>query len=143
MSITDTRSETIRAEGEVVKRLGAWTTGRRFRVTARRAVVVLDLLLPQLEPGVVEISLDADRAMVKLLVPDGTRIETDDLHRRGRGRVKDWSGAAAAGGRIVRLTGELRDSEVRVHRGGIAILSLLRTREHRREVRTAHREGRL
>ena len=33
--------------------------------------------------------------------------------------------------------------EVRVHRGGVAILSLLASRAHRRQVREAHRSGRL
>jgi hypothetical protein len=37
----------------------------------------------------------------------------------------------------------MRSSEVRIHRGGVAILSLLTSREHRRQVREAHRAGRL
>ena len=133
----------IRAHGQVVKRFGAWTRARRFDIRASRGIVVLDLLLPELEPGEIEVALDIDHATVKLLVPDGANIDDGDLHRVGRGRVKDWTGTASADGRTVKLTGEMRDAEVRVHRGGVAILSLLASRRHRIEVRRAHREGRL
>jgi hypothetical protein len=37
----------------------------------------------------------------------------------------------------------MRDAEVRIHRGGIAILRLLLSRRHRNEVKQAHRDGRL
>ena len=70
-------------------------------------------------------------------------IDDDDLRRVGRGRVKDWTGTPAAGGRRIKLAGEMRNAEVRVHRGGVAILSLILSRRHRNEVRRAHREGRL
>jgi hypothetical protein len=139
----DTEPVRVRAHNRSVKNLGAWTTARRFDVRASRGGVVLDLLLPELEAGDIEIELDIDHATVKLLVPDGANIDDDDLRRVGRGRVKDWSGSAAPGGRRIKLVGEMRHGEVRVHRGGVAILSLLLSREHRREVRQAHREGRL
>jgi hypothetical protein len=133
----------IRAHNRSIKRLGAWTTSRRFDVRASRGAVVLDLLLPELEPGEIEIDLDLDHSMIKLLVPDGAVIDDDDLRRVGRGRVKDWTGSAAPGGRRIRLVGEVRNAEVRVHRGGVAILQLLLSRRHRREVRLAHQQGRL
>jgi hypothetical protein len=133
----------IRAHRRVVKNLGDWTTARRFDVRATRGVVVLDLLLPELEPGEIEIALDIDHATVKLLVPDGATIDDDDLHRVGRGRIKDWTGTAASGGRTIKLVGEMRDAEVRVHRGGVALLSLLTSRKSRQQVREAHRAGRL
>jgi len=133
----------IRAHRRSVKRLGAWTTARRFDVRASRGSVVLDLLLPELDPGEVEVDLDLDHSMVKLLVPDGANIDDDDLRRVGRGRVKDWTGTPSPGGRRIRLVGELRNAEVRVHRGGVAILQLMLSRRHRVEVRRAHREGRL
>ena len=143
--MTQTEAETVqvRAHRRVVKHLGDWTTARRFDVRASRGVVVLDLLLPELEPGELEIALDIDHATVKLLVPDGAVIDDDDLRRVGRGRVKDWTGTPAPDGRRIKLTGELRSAEVRVHRGGIAILTLLLSRAHRAEVRRARREGRL
>jgi len=138
-------SEPIRitAHGRSVKQLGDWTTSRRFDVRASRGFVVLDLLLPEIEPGEIEIDLDIDHAVVKLLVPAGANIDHDDLRRVGRGRVKDWTGSPAPGGRSIRLVGEMRNAEVRVHRGGVAILSLLTSREPRRLVREAHRAGRL
>jgi len=132
----------VRAHHSVVKHLGDWTTSRRFDVRASSGVVVLDLLLSRIEDGDIEIFLDLDHATVKLLVPDGVRIDDDDLRRNGRGRVKDWTGTAAPGGRRIRLLGELRRAEVRVHRGGIAIVSLLLSGKGR-EVRQAYRAGRL
>ena len=143
MTSTQTEVVEIRANGRVVKQLGDWTTARRFDVRAARGMVVLDLLLPALEPGPIEIALDIDRATVKLLVPDGAHVDDDDLRRIGKGRVKDWTGTAAPGGRTIKLLGEMRNAEVRVHRGGLAILSLLASREHRGQVRQARREGRL
>jgi hypothetical protein len=96
----------------------------------------------------ITVMVDAVRALtlgphstVKLLVPDGATIDHDDLRRVGRGRVKDWTGTEQPGGRRIRLVGELRNGEVRVHRGGVAILQLLV--RHRAEVRRAHEAGRL
>jgi hypothetical protein len=139
---TDTETVQIRAHHRVVKNLGDWTTARRFDVRSSGGLVVLDLLLPEIEPGEIEIALDIDHTTVKLLVPDGAVIDDDDLRRVGRGRVKDWTGTPAPDGRRIKLVGEMRSSEVRVHRGGVAILSLLPTR-HRDQVRRARREGRL
>ncbi len=70
-------------------------------------------------------------------------VDTDDLRRVGRGRVKDWTGTAAPDGRRIRLVGEMRDSEVRVNRGGVAIVQTMLSREGRKHVREAHRQGRL
>jgi hypothetical protein len=140
---TETETVQIRANRCVVKKFGDWTTARHFDVRASHGVVVLDLLIPQLEPGDIEITLDIDHATVKLLVPDGVAINDDELRRIGRGRVKDWTGSAAPGGRTIKLLGEMRDAEVRLHRGGVAILSLLTSRKTRRHVREAHRAGHL
>jgi hypothetical protein len=139
----ETETVQIRAHNRVVKNLGDWTTARRFDVRASRGFVVLDLLLPTIEPGEIEIALDIDHAAVKLLVPGGAAIDDGDLRRVGRGRVKDWTGTQASGGRRIKLVGEMRNAEVRVHRGGVALLSLLASRNTRRQVREAHRAGRL
>jgi hypothetical protein len=136
-------TEQIRAHRRSVRKLGRWTGSRRFDVRASGGSVVLDLILPAIEPGEIEIHLDIDRSMVKLLVPDGANVEDGDLRRVGRGRVKDWTGTGRPGGRTVRLVGEMRGSEVRVHRGGVAVLSLVGSRQSRRELLDAHREGRL
>jgi hypothetical protein len=135
-------TENIRAHSASVRKTGLWTTARRFDVRASRGSVVLDLLLPQIEPGDIEIALDIDHSMVKLLVPDGANVDAGDLRRVGRGRVKDWTGTARPDGRVIRLVGEMRNAEVRVHRGGVAIASLALS-GGLDDVRTAHREGRL
>jgi hypothetical protein len=133
----------ITAHHRSTKRLGCWTTSHRFDVRASSSLVVLDLLLARIDPGDIEIRLDIDHAAVKLLVPDGARIDDDDLRWVGRGRVKDWTGTSAPSGRRIHLLGEMRNAEVRVHRGGVAILSLLCSPRHVRDVQLAHKEGRL
>ena len=90
----------------------------------------------------IDIVLDIDHATVKLLVPDGTIIDDGDVRRVGRGRVKNWTGASAPDGRRIRLGGEMRNAEVRVHRSGVAILSLLRSRRSLSQVRKAGRHER-
>ena len=143
MAPTATETVQVRAHSRVVKKLGDWTTARRFDVRASRGMVVLDLVLPEIEPGEIEIALDLDHAVLKLLVPSGTAIDDDDLRRVDRGRIKDWTGTASPSGRRIKLVGEMRNGEVRVHRGGVALLSLLASRETRRQLREAHRAGRL
>ena len=136
-------TEKIRAHNDSIRRTGPWTTARRFDVRASGSSVVLDLLLPELEDGDIEIALDLNRSSLKLLVPDGAIVDADELRRVGRGRVKDWTGMSAEGGHRIRIGGEMRDSEVRVNRGGVAILQTMLTREGRRHVRAAHDQGRL
>jgi hypothetical protein len=143
MTTITARSEQVRAYHRSVRRLGPWTTARRFEVSASRGSVLLDLLLPELEPGEITVDLDIDHATVILLVPEGANVDDDELRRVGRGRVKDWTGAGASNGRSIKLTGELRHAEVRIHRGGIAILRLLLSRRMRSEVRRAHKQGRI
>jgi hypothetical protein len=132
----------VRAHHAVVKRLGHWTTVRRFDVRASRGTVLLDLRSPQIEDGDIEILLDIDHATVKLLVPDGAVIEHDEARRVGRCRVKDWTGISAPDGRRIHLLGEMRKAEVRVHRGGVAILSAMCSREYLADALQARREGR-
>jgi hypothetical protein len=133
----------ITAHHRRAKHLGFWTTSRHFEVRASSSHVVLDLLVARIDLGDIEIHLDIDHATVKLLVPDGARIDDDDLRRVGRGRVKDWTGTSAPGGRRIHLTGEMRNAEVRVHRGGVAVLSLFCSSRHARDVQLALQEGRL
>jgi hypothetical protein len=133
----------IRAHHRAVSKLGQWTSARHVDIAASRGSVVLDFLTSRIEPGDIDVHLDLDHAVVKLLVPDGTRIDDDDLRRVGRGRVKDRTGEATTDGRLIKLRGELRNAEIRVHRGGIAILSMLLSRRSLGIVRQAHREGRL
>jgi hypothetical protein len=139
--ITD--SERLRAHHRSIRRVGAWTSARRFDVRASRGSVMLDLLLPELEPGEITVELDIDHSTVILLAPDGTNVNDEELRRVGRGRVKDWTGVGSQDGRTLTLTGEMRSAEVRIHRGGIAILRLLLSRSSREALRRAQREGRV
>jgi len=135
-------SAKLQADHGVTRRLGRWTTDRSFEVRARRGAVVLDLRSPEIPDGDIEVHVDLDRAMLKLLVPDGATVESWDLRHLGRGRVKDWQrGEASPGGRVIRLVGETRNAEVRVNRGGIAVLSAMCTREWIDDIRRAHRDG--
>jgi hypothetical protein len=143
MTATTANLEQIRAHHRSIRRLGAWTSVNCFDIRASRGSVVLDLLLPELEPGEITVELDIEHSTVILLVPDGTNVDDDELRRTGRGRVKDWTGIGAPDGRTLRLTGEMRNAEVRIHRGGIAILRLLLSRDSRNELRRAHKQGRI
>ncbi|HEX4724942.1 MAG TPA: hypothetical protein VH333_20675 [Pseudonocardiaceae bacterium] len=131
----------IRANHTVTKRLGNWTTENDFQVRAHRGLVVLDLRSPQIADGDIHIDADIDHAVLKLLVADDAVIDDWDLQRVGRGRVKDLTGRSGDGGRRIVLTGRLAGAQVRVHRGGIAILSAMFSREYVDDVLRANREG--
>ena len=61
----------------------------------------------------------------------------------GRGRVNDWTGEGSPDGRSLSLTREMRNAEVRNHRGGIAILRLLLSRGSCSDLPRAHAQGRI
>ncbi len=139
---TSTSPVPVRAHNRAAKQLGHWTRERHFDVRASRGSVLLDLRSPRIAAGDIEVQLDIDRTVVKLLVPDGAVIQDADARRVGRCRVKDWTGTAAPSGRRIVLSGELRNAEVRVHRGGIAMLSAMCSREYLADALHARREGR-
>jgi hypothetical protein len=132
----------IAANHAVTKRLGHWTTGRQFQVRAHRGVAVLDLRSPQIPGGDIEVEAELDHATLKLLVADDAVVDDWDLRRAGHGRVKDAAVPQQPAGRRILVTGELRDSEIRVHRGGTAVLSAICSREFLADARRARREGR-
>jgi len=139
MSLT----ERIHSDHDLVKHLGNWTEAGRFEVKARHGAAVLDLRSPDL-PDDVEIHLDLDRAMVKLLVADDTAVDHWNLTWTARGKIKDSRPASSgdtAAGRRIRLSGSATDSEIRVHRGGIAILSAMFSRAYVQDLRRAHKSG--
>ncbi len=138
---TDVPEVPIRIHGRTLRRLGHWTAARRFDIRASRGSVVLDLRSPRIEPGDIEVQLDLDHSMVKLLVPDGAVVDHGEVRRSGRCGFVDWSGEPAEGGRAVRITGQMRKSELRVNRGGIAIISAMLTREYLDDLRRALRES--
>lgn len=132
----------VRADRCVTKRLGEWTTASRFDVSTTSGVVVLDFLLPRIDAERIDVRLNIDHGLVTLLVPDGTRIEQDELRWVGPGHLRDWSGAPSPDGLTVRLEGEVRWGDVRVRRGGVAILGLLKHGQVG-AVRRSYRDGRL
>lgn len=137
--------ENIHADHTVTKRLGDWTRAGRIQVRARRGLAVLDLRSPDL-PDDIELRMELQRTVVKLLVPDDAVVEHWDLRWTARGKVKDAQGRAAGepaltGARRIRLAGAATDSEVRVHRGGIAVLSAMCSRAYLEDLRLAHRTG--
>ena len=132
----------IAANHTVTRRLGNWTTARQFQVRAHRGHAVLDLRSPQIPAGDIQVDVDVDHATLKLLVADDAVVDDWDLRRIGRGRVKDSEGRNAAGGRRIAVTGQLRHGQVRVRRGGLAVLSAMCSREFLADLRRARREGR-
>ncbi len=132
----------IAANHTVTRRLGNWTTARQFQVRAHRGHAVLDLRSPQIPAGDIQVDVDVDHATLKLLVADDAVVDDWDLRRIGRGRVKDSEGRNAAGGRRIAVTGQLRHGQIRVHRGGLAVLSAMCSREFVADLRRARREGR-
>ena len=133
----------IDANHQSVRKLGHWTTARRFDVRASHGSVTLELRSPRIEPGDIEVHVDLDHAMVKLLVPEGAIVDHQRVRRSGRCGFVDWSGGPAAGDRLIRITGEMHGSELRVNRGGVAIVSAMLTREYLADLRRAFRENRI
>ena len=64
----------IHAHSIIVKKLGDWTTARRFDVRVRGGQALLDLRSAQIPAGDIEIRLDAERGLLRLLVADDARI---------------------------------------------------------------------
>jgi hypothetical protein len=115
----------VRARRDVIRHLGQWTTADRFDVRVSDGAAVLDLLLPRIDADEVNVRLDVDRGVVTLLVPDGARVVDDELRWAGPGRLRDWTGAESPDGMVIRLAGEVRRGQVRIRRGGLALLSLI------------------
>jgi hypothetical protein len=136
-----TTIERVHVDHTTAKRLGRWTTTSTFEIKARSGSAVLDLRSPEL-PDELEVRIDLQRAMVKLLVPEGAVIDHWDVAWPARGRVKDGQGPTGGlTGPRIRLVGTADNSEVRIHRGGIAILSAMCSRAYLADVRRAHRTG--
>ena len=75
------------------------------------------------------------------LIAEGDQVDHWNLGWTGKGRIKDDQRPVSASGRQIRLTGSAHDSEVRVHRGGIAILSAMFSRAFVQDARQARRNG--
>lgn len=136
---TESNSPVVFADHEVVKRLGRWTKERNFDVRARRSTVVLDLRSPEIGDGDITVNVDLDGANLEVLVAEDAEIDQTGIAWTGRGRVKDAVGGA--GGRRVVFAGPATGSEVRVKRGGVAVLTAMASREFIEDVKHAHRTG--
>jgi hypothetical protein len=137
-------AERLHVDHGVTKRLGRWTSASQFDVRVRSGVLVLDLRSPEVT-GDVELCLDLYRSTVKLLLPEGDQVDHWGLDWSGRGRVKDDQRPAEPGAgngqRRVRLSGHAENSEVRVHRGGMAALSAMFSRAYVQDLRQARKNG--
>ena len=132
--------ERLHADHGITKRLGRWTSASQFDVRARSAVLVLDLRSPEIE-GDVEIRLNLHRSTVKLLLAEGDQIDHWDLDWTGNGQVKDDQRPAGPNGRRIRMAGQANNSEIRVHRGGIAMLSSMFSRAFVQDLRQVRKNG--
>ncbi|MFI7638214.1 hypothetical protein [Nonomuraea sp. NPDC049400] len=132
--------ERIHSDHAVTRRLGNWTTASRFEVRTRYGQSTIDLRSPDL-PDDLELRLDLDHGVVKLLVPDDATVDHWDLQWTGRGKVKDYEAPKESTGRRIRLIGTAVTSEVRVARRGVAIITAMMSREYFRDVRQAQKNG--
>jgi hypothetical protein len=140
MTIEAGTVERLHADHGITKRLGRWTSASQFDVRARSAVLVLDLRSPEIE-GDVEIRLNLHRSTVKLLLAEGDQIDHWDLDWTGNGQVKDDQRPAGPNGRRIRMAGQANNSEIRVHRGGIAMLSAMFSRAFVQDLRQVRKNG--
>ncbi|MFI6850145.1 hypothetical protein OG535_04355 [Kitasatospora sp. NBC_00085] len=136
-----TATERILADHTVTKRLGNWTGADSFDVRGRDASIVLDLRSPDV-PDDLQFHLDLHRTTVKLLVSDGDTLDHWDVTWPAKGRLKDAQGPTGKTGRRIHLYGTAVNSEIRVHRGGVAIVSAMLSREYLDDALAARREGR-
>ena len=140
MTIEAGTVERLHADHGITKRLGRWTSASQFDVRARSAVLVLDLRSPEIE-GDVEIRLNLHRSTVKLLLAEGDQVDHWDLDWTGNGQVKDDQRPAGPNGRRIRMAGQANNSEIRVHRGGIAMLSAMFSRAFVQDLRQVRKNG--
>ena len=132
----------IPANHAVTKRLGNWTTARRVPGARPPRTAPCWTCAPRRSRPATSRSTSTSTTPCSSCWSPTTRCVDDwDLRRTGRGRVKDAEGPDAAGGRRIVLTGQLRSGEIRVHRGGIAMLSAMFSREYLADLRRAHKEG--
>ena len=137
-------AERVHVDHGVAKRLGRWTSASQFDVRVRSGVLVLDLRSPEVT-GDVEVRLGLHRSTVKLLLAEDDQVDHWELDWTGRGQVKDDQRPAGPGAgngqRRIRLSGHAENSEVRVHRGGMAALSAMFSRAYVQDLRQARKNG--
>ena len=141
---SERKAERVHVDHGVTKRLGRWTSASQFDVRVRSGVLVLDLRSPEIT-GDVEVRLGLHRSTVKLLLAEDDQVDHWELDWAGRGQVKDDQRPAGPGAgngqRRIRLSGHAENSEVRVHRGGMAALPAMFSRAYVQDLRRARKNG--
>ncbi|MFC6704606.1 FAD-dependent monooxygenase [Flexivirga alba] len=129
------RSETnVQVSREALRRLGSWSTTRRYTVQGDNARIVLDLRDSCRRFTEVTVMVDLAKTALILLVDEGTEVD-DAIHWTGRGKLKDRWGHDTAQSGTVTVSGDARGSEVRIHRGGMATMEDLTSRKRLMELR--------
>jgi hypothetical protein len=135
----------VNADHSVIKHLGNWTSARSFEIRARRGTAVIDLRSPHIAEGDIELHVELDHALLRLLLPADAAIDQWGLRWKGRGTTKDAERPAVAGavtgGRVIRLTGRAGDSQIRISRGGLALVAAMCSRAYLEDARKARRAG--
>jgi 2-polyprenyl-6-methoxyphenol hydroxylase-like FAD-dependent oxidoreductase len=119
---------------EGLRRLGSWSTTRHYTVQADHSRLVLDLREACRRFTEVVVAADLVETTLVLLVGDGTQVH-NAIRWTGRGKLKDRWGRGESPSGILSVSGNARGSEVRIHRGGIAALDDLTSRERLLELR--------
>ncbi|WP_243063392.1 FAD-dependent monooxygenase [Humibacter sp. RRB41] len=129
------RSETsIHVSREGLRRLGAWSATRRYTVRADRSRIVLDLREACRRFTGVTVTAELVETTLILLVEDGTQVR-NEVEWSGKGTFKDRWGHGENGAGTLTVLGSAQGSEVRIHRGGVAVLDDLTSWERLRELR--------
>lgn len=132
--------EHVVAHHDTVKRLGEWTLANSFAVVARdHSAVHLDLRGPAIV-GDIDIEVSIAHSTLTLLLPEDTAFDGDRIAWTGGGKIKDPHPPTATS-RTVAVHGDVDSGEIRVKRGGVAILSAMASREFVDDAVRAHREG--
>ena len=143
-----TSREMIRADHEIIKRLGDWSGAGAFAVRARRASVVVDLRSARL-PEQLSVDVRLVGAGLTLLVADATPVDAFAIVWSGKGRVKDPARTEQGGRALgidvalaaVVVTGQASSSAIRVLRGGSAQLVAMASKEYRNELARTRSDG--
>lgn len=107
----------IHAHGSSPRREGRWSVPPLIEIDAKMGSPVLDFTDAQLHSRDVEIAINFSMGTLKLIVPDGTSIDDNDLVTKF-GATKNKVTAAADPPLRIRLTGETNFGSVVVRRPG-------------------------
>ncbi len=96
---------------------GAWLVPRKLVLTARHGAVVLDFTDAVFSgPREVEIELDVRHSMIRVIAPEGSVLDEDVLDRQHSAVSDRHRGPAGPMSVLVRLTGRMEHSSLRVRR---------------------------